>query len=355
MINLGLLVGDVSGAIPDSLRTAHALAESATVQGDREVLLGEVAEALALQQGKADALAIADALPPGIRGTVLLTIAATLREPRSDEARKLRLDAQTARALTHDWRKARLSQLLVASYAKAGDFGTAEEMAAVVPDLEEKASALRELVIELCRAGDVAKARQIASGMEENRRYGTYRQKAAALAATARTLHDRGNPEDALTLLEQAKLLLPRKPGWSDGESFVAVALAAQACGEGDSARALLKQADELAHTIGGAWKVRELAAVATAYHTCGDAARATLLLGEAQTFLATLPPLERAAEAIPLARAWAAHEHAGEARATLAAIFKESQKAENKDVWRRARVHALVAWAELFGEEKAE
>ncbi|MEO6245586.1 MAG: hypothetical protein ABIQ12_09125 [Opitutaceae bacterium] len=337
-----------------AVRDARKLAEAATDEAIRDELRQDIATTLARRAAPDEALALAASLPPGRRAMVLLEIAAHLPAARRTEAAQLMLDAQTAKALTHDWHKARLARLLAIGQARLDQFEAAEALARAVPDTEEKAHALHGVVAELCRAGLVAKARELAGTIEENRRYGTYRQKAAALALTARALHARGNPEDAATLLAQAELLLPKKPGWSDGIALVAVAESAHACGEPAKVNALLTHAETLAHMIAGSWKVSELARLATGWRTCGDARRARTLLDDAEQFLNTLPPLDRAEESLPLARAWAEAGEPARARAVLVAALDEARQSESAEAWRKPRVQALLAWVELFGDTPA-
>ena len=335
--------------------TARALAEAAPDATLQAELRQDVGVFFARRGDHVTARSLAAQLPPGPRAIVLLELAAHLPDPRGPEAEQLALDAQTAKALTNDWRKARVARLLAAAYARLGKFDAAVALAHTVPDTEEKAFALQEVAAALNRAGQVAQARVLAGAIEENRRYGTYRQKAAALADTARTLHARGNSEDAATLLAQAELLLPKKPGWSDGEAYRDVAIAAHLCQLSTKATALLTQAESLAQQIAGPWRVTELSRVAAAWRLCGDAQRSAARLTEASVFLATLAPLDRADEAPTLARAWA--EQSGQAdgmskaRATLSAVLAEGEKSGNSNVWRKSRVRVLLAQAELFGQ----
>jgi hypothetical protein len=142
--------------------------------------------------------------------------------------------------------------------------------------------------------------------------------------------------------------LLPMKPGCSFGGAFRDVALAAHACGQKDKATEFLARAETLAQGIAGPWKVSELTRVANAWRTCGDTKRANALLTEAATFLAALPPLERAEEALTLARAQASAGDKTKARATLTAVVAEAERAENPEAWRKPRVRAMLAQAEL-------
>ena len=348
---LGTRLGFAAPPAP-ALVEARTLADELADPETQPELRLELATTLARAGYSTEARTIAETLPPGHRAMALLEIAAHLPASRRAEAEQLTLDAQTAKALTRDWRKARVARLLAVAHARLDHFEAAEALAQTVPDTEDKAFALQEVVQELCRAGLVERARTLAGTIEENRRYGTYRQKAAALAACARTLRARGNPDDATTLLAQAELLLPKKPGWSDGVAFVAVGEAAYGCAQKEKARELLTRADELAQTIAGPWKVSELSRTATAWQQCGDDQRASDCLTTAGKFLATLQPLERAEESSSLARAWVTVGQPAKGRATLRAAFDEIDRAVNKNAWRKARMHTLLAWTELFGDE---
>lgn len=334
--------------------TARGLADSAPDATLREDLWEDVGVFYARRGDHAAARALAAQLPPGRSAIVLLELSAHLPDPRGLGAEQLALDAQTAKALTTDWRKARVARLLAGAYARLGKFDAAVALAHTVPDTEEKAFALQDVTAALNRAGQVAQARVLAGAIEENRRYGTYRQKAAALADTARTLHARGNPDDAAALLAQAELLLPQKPGWSDGSAYRDVALAAHSCQHTARAAALLTHAETLAQQIAGPWRVTELTRLASAWRACGEIQRSFDRLAEASVFLATLAPLDRADEAPTLARAWAeAGEKQGgraQARATLATVLADAARAGHSEAWRKPRVRVLLAQAELFG-----
>lgn len=337
-------------AAPATLTTARTVATEVSDISLREELQQEIATTLARRGQREEAEALASTLPPFRHASVLLILATQLPEARRAEAEKILLDAQTDRALTKDWHKSRLARLLAATHARLGHFDTAVDMAREVPDTEDRAFAQREVVAELCRAGDVNRARELAGSIEENRRYGTYRQKAGALADVARTLHARGDAEGAATLLAQAELLLPKKPGWSDGGAMIEVSVAAHTCGQTEQGRALLLRAETLAQAIAGSWKVAELANLAAAWRACGDTERAQARLAEAGEFLATLPPLERAPEAIALARAQAAGAK-DSARTLLLATLAGADRAKNDGAWRAVRVRSLLAWSELFGD----
>jgi ATP/maltotriose-dependent transcriptional regulator MalT len=282
---------------------------------------------------------------------VVLELALHLPDAARPQAEQFALDGQTLKTLTPDWRKARLARLLAQVQARLGNFEAATALAHTVPDTEERAFAQQEITAALCRAGLVEPARQLAGKIEDSRRYGTYRQKSGALAEVARTLHRRGNPEEATTLLAQAELLIPKKPGWSDGVAIVVLAEAFHACGQGAKAHDLLARAEGLAQTIAGSWKGAELARVATGWRACDDPARANAALEAATQFLASLTPWARAEEAAPFARAVAQGGDTAPARGALLQALQDAQQAENRDTWRKPHVRALLAWAELFGD----
>jgi hypothetical protein len=212
--------------------TARKLADAAPDAGLRDELRHDLAAFLARRGDSAGARSAAAQRPPGRQAMVLFELAAHQPDLRSKEAEQLALAAQTAKALSNDWRKARVANLLAVACARLGKFDAAVALSDTVPDTEEKASALQAVVAELNRTGELAKARGLAGTIEEIRRYGTYLQKAAALADPARTLHARGDPDDTATLLAQAELLLFKKPGWSDGAAYRDVAVAAYRCGQ---------------------------------------------------------------------------------------------------------------------------
>jgi hypothetical protein len=345
-----LLGPAVAATAKSTLDRALAVAESATDKTLRSELRAEVALALARRGDRAASLTMAPTLPPALHATVLLALAAHLPDPRGAEAAQLLLDAQTAKALTDDWRKARVARLLAVAYARHGKSEAAIALAHTVPDSEERAFALQDVIATLNRAGEVARARELAGTIEENRRYGTYRQKAAALADTARTLHRRGNADDAATLLAQAELLLPKKPGWADGVAYRDVADAAFACGERPKALDLLGRAEALARQIAGPWKVTELTRVAASWRAASDTPRATAILADAAAFLATLTPMDRADEALALAHAWHAAGESAKARALLDGILADADTAANAEAWHKPRVRSLLALDELFG-----
>ena len=110
-----------------------------------------------------------------------------------------------------------------------------------------------------------------------------------------------------------------------------------------------------LAQQIAGPWKVTELTRIAGAWRDCADVARAAARLTEAAVFLKTLPPLERAEEALALAQGWAlageSLEGKAQARALVTAVLAEADREGNPATWRKPRVRALLAAAELFGK----
>lgn len=334
------------------MKEASVLVEAAPDAVARDELQYEIALFHARRAATPEALAAASALSPANRGLVLLELAVHRAKTARTESEQLVLEAQTAKSLTHDWRKARLIRRLAAAEAQLDHFEAAETFARDVPDTEEKAFALQETVTELCRAGLVANARELAATIEENRRFGTYRQKAAALAETATALHARGNPDDAAMLLAQAELLLPKKPGWSDGGAFLSVAKGAHGCGQREKAIELLSRAELLAQGITGPWKTSELTKIAAAWRICGDAKRGIERLEEATRFVATLQTLDRCSESISLARAWLEAGERGKAHSTLRGALQEIQRAKDEGAWRRLHLLALLEWAEWFGDQ---
>ena len=117
----------------------------------------------------------------------------------------------------------------------------------------------------------------------------------------------------------------------------------------------LLARAEALAQQIAGPWKVTELARIAAAWRDCADVTRAAARLAEAAVFLKTLPALERAEEALALAQGWALAGESGEekaqARAFVTAVLAEADREGNPETWRKPRVRALLALAELSGK----
>ena len=348
------ILGLANTAPTDALATAQGLAAAAETPALRAELGAAVALGLVQRARLLEAEQFAEALPPFQQATVLLAVAAALPVERRADAEKLLLTVQTDRALTTDWHKSRIAHALSAAYARLGRFDTGEGMAREVPDTEDRAFALQAVVAELCRQGEVARARELAGAIEENRRYGTYRQKAEALANVATALHTRGDTEGSATLLAQAALLLPKKPGWSDGGAMRAVAVAQFACAEKAAAEALLARAETLAQAIGGPWKASELALVAAAWRSCKQPARADQILAEATTFLTTLSAGDRSPEALALARAQMTASQPAAARKLIAASLTEASTLGNAELARAAHVRALLTWAELFGSEAA-
>ncbi len=337
-----------STALPAALALARA-AESPELRTELEAT---VAQTIALQGGLAEAEKIAAALPPYQHASVLLALAEVTSLVERAAAEKFLLAVQTDKALTTDWHKSRIARGLAVAYARLGRLDTAEAFAREVPDTEDRAYALQAIVGPLCQAGEVARARELAGTIEENRRYGTYRQKAEALAQVATALHSRGDNEGAATLLAQAALLLPKKPGWSDGGAMRGVAVAQYACGETASATALLNRADDLASAIAGPWKVSEFTQISAAWRRCGESARADQRLAEAAIFLTTLTVTDRIPEALTLARAQFAAGQKLAARELLAATLAEALGLASPEVARAHHVRTLLAWAELFSTE---
>ena len=350
---LAALLGVAANAAPSAtLSAALALAQAAENPDLRAELEADVAQGVVHQGGLSEAEKIAHKLPPYQHATILLAVAEAQAGAERAAAEKLLLAVQTDRALTTDWHKSRIARGLAVSYARLGRLDTAEALAREVPDTEDRAYALQAIVGPLCQAGEVARARELAGTIEENRRYGTYRQKAEALAQVATALHSRGDSEGSATLLAQAALLLPKKPGWSDGGAMRGVAVAQHSCGETAAAVALLTRADELASAIAGPWRVSEFTQVSEAWRRCGESARADQRLAEASIFLTTLTVTDRIPEALTLARAQFAAGQKVAARKLLAATLAEASGLASPEVARAHHVRALLAWAELFGTE---
>lgn len=348
-----LVACSASNARPPSALTS-AVGIAAVVQSaqEREALGEEVARGFIRQGRYSEALSLAERLPAYRHASVLLTVAEQLPAAERPEAERLLAAAQHDRELTIDWHKSRVSRLVAVAQAKLGQSQAAAKTAREVPDAEDRAFALREVVFEFCRQGEVTQARELAEVIEENRRYGTYRQKAGALAAVARALHEKGNQAGADTLLTHATSLLPKKPGWSDGGALLEVAQARFHCGHAEAGRELLGRAEALARGIAGAWRISELSAVATAWQSCGEREHALTVLKEAEQALATFPAQERGPEALALARAQHASGDAESARNLIASVLSDATGAGDADFARAQRVRALLAWAELFGDE---
>jgi tetratricopeptide (TPR) repeat protein len=236
--------------------------------------------------------------------------------------------------------------------ARLGLLESAAKTAREVPDTEDRAFALRDVVRELARRDEVALARELADAIEENRRYGTYRQKAGALSAIALARHRRGDRAEAETLLIQAAALLPKKPGWSDGEALRDVAAAQLACGQIDAGRELLARAEMLARGIAGAWRVSEMSAVAKVWPAGGERERALSLIQESEKALVSIPPTERAPESLALARVQHTAGNTNAARALIRAVLTDDAGGDDAEAKRARQVRALLVWAELFGDE---
>lgn len=350
-INLSTAANTAPAPLP-ALKAAIALQDAGAGSGPKAELQQEICFELLRRGEFADAQSRAATLPAYQHAAVLLELATRLPASQRAEAEKLLAIARSDRELTLDWHKSRVSRLLAVAQAKLGQLDTAAKSAREVPDAEDRAFALRDVVLEFCRQGEVVRARELADAIEENRRYGTYRQKAGALAAIARALHATGDQAGTQVLLTQAAALLPKKPGWSDGEALRDVALAQIACGRTDAGRALLERAEALARGIAGAWRVSELSAVATAWLTGGERKRADNLFKEAQSALAAFPPLERGPESLVLARAQHAAGNVAEARGLLLAALSDGTIGGDTEASRTRQVRALLAWADVFGDE---
>ena len=319
---------------------------------ERDQLTAEVAR-VAIHLGKlADAQGLADSLPPFLHASVLLELASALPAEQADRAQLLVGIAQRDQALTLDWHKSRVSRLLAVTQARFGLVESAAKTAREVPDTEDRAFALMDVVRELSRRDEVALAQGLADAIEENRRYGTYRQKAGALSAIALALYQRGDRAEAEALLTQAAALLPKKPGWSDGEALRDVAAAQLACGQIDAGRELLARAEMLARGIAGAWRVSEMSAVAKVWLAGGERERALSLIQESEKALVSISPTERAPESLTLARVQHTAGNLNAARAVIRAVLTDDAGGDDAEAKRARQVRALLVWAELFGDE---
>jgi tetratricopeptide (TPR) repeat protein len=319
---------------------------------EKDQLTADLAR-VSIRLGKsADAQGLADSLPPFLHASVLLELASALPAEQADRAQLLVGIAQQDKDLTLDWHKSRVSRLLAVTQAKLGRLESAAKTAREVPDAEDRAFALRDVVRELARRDEVALARELADAIEENRRYGTYRQKAGALSAIALARHRRGDRAEAETLLIQAAALLPKKPGWSDGEALRDVAAAQLACGQIDAGRELLARAEMLARGIAGAWRVSEMSAVAKVWLAGGERERALSLIQESEKALVSISPTERAPESLTLARVQHTAGNTNAARALIRAVLTDDAGGDDAEAKRARQVRALLVWAELFGDE---
>jgi tetratricopeptide (TPR) repeat protein len=283
---------------------------------------------------------------------VVLELAGRLPASSRAEAEQLLLAARTDQELTLDWHKSRVSRLLAVTQARLGLLESAAKTAREVPDTEDRAFALMEVVRELSRRDEVALAQGLADAIEENRRYGTYRQKAGALSAIALALYQRGDRAEAGALLSQAAALLPKKPGWSDGEALRDVAAAQLGCGQTDAGRELLARAETLARGIAGAWRITEMSAVAKVWLAGGEPERARSLIQDAEKALSSIPSTERAPESLTLARVQHTSGNFNAARALIRAVLNDDAGESDAEAKRARQVRALLVWAELFGDE---
>lgn len=319
---------------------------------ERDQLTAEVAR-VAIRLGKsADAQGLADSLPPFLHASVLLELASALPVEQADRAQLLVGIAQRDQELTLDWHKSRVSRLLAVTQARLGLLESASKTAREVPDTEDRAFALMDVVRELARRDEVALARELADAIEENRRYGTYRQKAGALSAIALARHRRGDRAEAEALLTQAAALVPKKPGWSDGEALRDVAAAQLGCGQTDAGRELLARAETLARGIAGAWRITEMSAVAKVWLAGGEPERARSLIQDAEKALSSIPSTERAPESLTLARVQHTAGNFNAARALIRAVLNDNAGESDAEAKRARQVRALLVWAELFGDE---
>jgi tetratricopeptide (TPR) repeat protein len=339
-------------ASPLALKTAIALADSSRASDRREELQQEICFELIRRGDFAAAKARATPLPAFRHAAVVLELAGRLPTARRAEAEQLVVAAHTDQELTLDWHKSRVSRLLAVTQARLGLLESAAKTAREVPDTEDRAFALMDVVRELSRRDEVALAQGLADAIEENRRYGTYRQKAGALSAIALALYQRGDRAEAGALLSQAAALLPKKPGWSDGEALRDVAAAQLGCGQTDAGRELLARAETLARGIAGAWRVTEMSAVAKVWLAAGEPARARSLIQDAEKALSSIPSTERAPESLTLARVQHTSGNFNAARALIRAVLNDDAGESDAEAKRARQVRALLVWAELFGDE---
>ena len=339
-------------ASPLALKTAIALADSSRASDRGEELQQEICFELIRRGDFAAAKARATPLPAFRHAAVVLELAGRLPTARRAEAEQLVVAAHTDQELTLDWHKSRVSRLLAVTQARLGLLESAAKTAREVPDTEDRAFALMDVVRELSRRDEVALAQGLADAIEENRRYGTYRQKAGALSAIALALYQRGDRAEAGALLSQAAALLPKKPGWSDGEALRDVAAAQLGCGQTDAGRELLARAETLARGIAGAWRVTEMSAVAKVWLAAGEPARARSLIQDAEKALSSIPSTERAPESLTLARVQHTSGNFNAARALIRAVLNDDAGESDAEAKRARQVRALLVWAELFGDE---
>lgn len=335
-----------------ALETAITLADSGADSPLETELKQEICSELVRRGEFADAQSRAAKLPAYRHAAVLLELATRLPESQRAEAEKLLAIARSDLELTLDWHKSRVSRWLAVAQAKLGQLEVAAKTAREVPDAEDRAFALRDVVIEFCRQGEVTQARELAGAIEENRRYGTYRQKAGALAAIARALHAKDDQAGTEALLTQAAAPLPKKPGWSDGGALLEVAQARLSCGQAEAGRELLERAEALARGIAGAWRVSELSAVAKVWLASGEPERARSLIQDAEKALSSIPPPERAPESLTLARVQHTAGNLNAARALIRAVLNDNAGESDAEAKRARQVRSLLVWAELFGDE---
>ena len=340
----------------ESSSTAYSMARRTLTEmkasPEKDQLTADLAR-VSIRLGKsADAQGLADSLPPFLHASVLLELASALPAEQADRAQLLVGIAQRDKDLTLDWHKSRVSRLLAVTQAKLGRLESAAKTAREVPDAEDRAFALRDVVRELARRDEVALASELADAIEENRRYGTYRQKAGALSAIALARHRRGDRAEAEALFTQAAALLPKKPGWSDGEALRDVAAAQLGCGQTGAGRELLARAEMLARGIAGAWRVSEMSAVAKVWLAVGEPERARSLIRDAEKALVSIPPTERAPESLALARVQQTAGNLNAARALIREVLNDDAGESDAEAKRARQVRALLVWAELFGDE---
>lgn len=335
-----------------ALEAAVALADAGGAAGMNEELQQEICFELIRRGDFVAARSRSARLSAFRHAAVVLELAGRLPASSRAEAEQLLLAARTDQELTIDWHKSRVIRLLAVAQARLGQLESAAKTAREVPDAEDRAFALRDVVRELSRRDEVALARGLADAIEENRRYGTYRQKAAALSAIALALHQRGDRAEAEALLTQAAALLPQKPGWSDGEALRDVAAAQLSCGQIEAGREMLAKAEALARGIAGAWRVSEMSAVAKAWLAGGERERALKLIQVSEEALSSNPATESAPESLALARVQHRAGNLNAARTLIRSVLNDEASEGDAEAKRSRHVRALLVWVELFGDE---
>jgi hypothetical protein len=203
------------------LKTAIALADSSKAPDRGEELQQEICFELIRRGDFAAAKARATPLPAFRHAAVVLELAGRLPTERRAEAEQLVVAAHTDQELTLDWHKSRVSRLLAVTQARLGLLESAAKTAREVPDTEDRAFALRDVVRELSRRDEVALARGLADAMvvAVNWLLNDWRAAASVTAFTAPELVV-GRRRTVRCLFDGELRRLPPPvrfvPGWSD-------------------------------------------------------------------------------------------------------------------------------------------